>query len=157
MKRCPTYRRWAWWLRVMLFLPAGTFNYWQAWAFIAVFAADHVGAEHLHGRTNPAALDGACTAAAGGDANAAAVVITVDVDRVRMLVFSALRPSVRLVAVPAWVVPAGRCLVAVGLGLTMLVVIQNGYAAATVTVESARRWSPPASTGSFGTRCTSAA
>jgi protein-S-isoprenylcysteine O-methyltransferase Ste14 len=38
--------------------------------------------------------------------------------------------------VPTAVVLAGDVLVAVGLGIAMLVVIQNSYAAATVTVEA---------------------
>jgi hypothetical protein len=42
---------------VLLFLPAGTFDYWQAWLFITVFAASTwVPAAYLI-RTNPAALE----------------------------------------------------------------------------------------------------
>ena len=33
-----------------LFLPAGTFNYWQAWVFIAVYQRRHGGAQHVSGR-----------------------------------------------------------------------------------------------------------
>jgi hypothetical protein len=41
---------------VLLFLPAGTFNYWQGWLFIAVFAVStSVPAAYLI-RTNPAAV-----------------------------------------------------------------------------------------------------
>ena len=42
---------------VLLFLPAGTFNYWQAWLFIAVFAVSTWIPSIYLLRTNPAALD----------------------------------------------------------------------------------------------------
>jgi protein-S-isoprenylcysteine O-methyltransferase Ste14 len=40
---------------------------------------------------------------------------------------------------PDWVCLLGDVLVATGLGIAMLVVIQNGYAAATVTVETGQK------------------
>ena len=41
---------------LLIFLPAGTLNYWQAWVFIGVFtAATIIPSIHL-ARTNPAAL-----------------------------------------------------------------------------------------------------
>ncbi|MGH3542654.1 MAG: isoprenylcysteine carboxylmethyltransferase family protein, partial [Mycobacterium sp.] len=42
---------------LMLFLPAGTFHYWQAWLFLAVFAlVTWIPSVYLI-RTNPAALE----------------------------------------------------------------------------------------------------
>ena len=40
----------------VLFLPAGTLNYWQAWVFIAVFTAATIVPSIYLARTNPAAL-----------------------------------------------------------------------------------------------------
>jgi hypothetical protein len=43
-------------LGVMLFWPAGTFDYWQAWAFIAVLTAATIVPTVYLGRSDPAAL-----------------------------------------------------------------------------------------------------
>ena len=43
-------------LGLLLFLPAGTFNYWQAWIFIAVFTIATLVPTVYLARTNPAAL-----------------------------------------------------------------------------------------------------
>ncbi|WP_264992394.1 methyltransferase family protein, partial [Mycobacterium montefiorense] len=53
-----------------------------------------------------------------------------------MLVFSAYDHRMHWSSVPGWVSVLGDVLVAIGLGIAMVVVIQNSYAAATVTVES---------------------
>ncbi|MGH9207108.1 MAG: isoprenylcysteine carboxylmethyltransferase family protein, partial [Acidimicrobiales bacterium] len=42
---------------LMLFLPAGTFHYWQAWVFIGVFAVYTLIPSVYLLRTNPAALE----------------------------------------------------------------------------------------------------
>ena len=42
---------------VLLFLPAGTFDYWQAWLFIAVFSVSTLVPTAYLIRTNPAALE----------------------------------------------------------------------------------------------------
>ena len=49
--------------------------------------------------------------------------------------------------VPVWLVIAGDLLVAAGLGVTQLVIVQNNYAAATVRVEAGQ---PLADTGLYG-------
>ena len=43
-------------LGFILFYPAGTFNYWQAWVFIAVFTAGTIFPSLYLARTDPAAL-----------------------------------------------------------------------------------------------------
>ena len=53
-----------------------------------------------------------------------------------MMAFSAYDHRVGWSHVPAWACVLGDVLVAAGVTLTMLVVVQNGYAAATVTVET---------------------
>jgi protein-S-isoprenylcysteine O-methyltransferase Ste14 len=52
------------------------------------------------------------------------------------VVFSAYDHRMGWSSVPAWVSVLGDVLVATGLGIAMLVVIQNAYAGATVTVET---------------------
>ena len=43
-------------LGLLLFVPAGTLNYWQAWVFIAAFTVATIVPSLYLARTNPAAL-----------------------------------------------------------------------------------------------------
>lgn len=125
-------------LGLMLFLPAGTFNYWQAWAFAATFtAATTIPSIYLL-RTNPAALQRRMRGGPLAETRTVQkVVITFAFATLfAVVVFSAYDHRMGWSSVPAWVSVLGDVLVAVGLGIAMLVVIQNGYAATTVTVES---------------------
>lgn len=125
-------------LGLMLFLPAGTFDYWQAWAFAATFAAATTIPSVYLLRTNPAALQRRMRGGPLAETRTVQkVVITFAfVTLFAMVVFSAYDHRMGWSSVPAWVSVLGDALVAAGLGIAMLVVIQNGYAATTVTVES---------------------
>ena len=134
---------------VLLFLPAGTFNYWQAWLFIAVFAVfTLVPAAYLI-RTNPAALERRMRAGPLAETRTVQKVVSVvaGVSALGQLVLCALDHRFGWSAVPAVVSVAGDVLVAVGLGIALLVVVQNSYAAANVTVEAGQK---PVSTGLYG-------
>lgn len=123
---------------VFLFWPAGTFDYWQAWVFIAFFGAVSLGPsvywalrkpEVLRRRMHAGPMAETRTAQKIAVAGTIAMVIAV-------LVVSALDHRFGWSQVPTPVVVLGEILVAVGLGIAMLVVSQNNYAAATITVEA---------------------
>lgn len=123
---------------LMLFLPAGTFRYWQAWAFLAVFLlATWIPSGYLL-RTNPAALERRMRAGPLAETRTLQRVLisVMFICFPAMFVVSALDHRFNWSHVPPTVSLIGDALVAVGLGIAMLVVIQNGYAAANVTVES---------------------
>jgi protein-S-isoprenylcysteine O-methyltransferase Ste14 len=121
----------------MLFLPAGTFHYWQAWVFLAVFAlSTWIPSVYLM-RTNPAALDRRMRGPLAETRTLQRFVIAVlFISFPAMFVVSALDHRFGWSSVPASMSLFGDVLVAVGLGVAMLVVIQNGYAAVNVTVEA---------------------
>ena len=134
---------------LLLFWPAGTFDYWQAWVFIAVFlvgtmiptiylAAAYPDAFRRRTRTGPFA-----------ETRMAQKLIYVGVILavVAVGVLSALDHRFGWSTVPTAVVVIGNVLVLAGLGLAELVVIQNNYAAATITVEKEQ---PVVSTGLYG-------
>jgi protein-S-isoprenylcysteine O-methyltransferase Ste14 len=126
---------------LMLFLPAGTLHYWQAWVFLAVFAlSTWIPSVYLI-RTNPAALERRMrTGPLAETRTLQRIVITVlFICFPAMFVVSALDHRFGWSPVPATVSLAGDVLVAIGLGVAMLVVIQNGYAAANVTVEAEQK------------------
>jgi protein-S-isoprenylcysteine O-methyltransferase Ste14 len=134
---------------LMLFLPAGTFHYWQAWVFLAVFAlSTWIPSVYLM-RTNPAALERRMRAGPLAETRLLQrIVITVlFICFLAMFVVSALDHRFGWSSVPATVSLVGDVLVAIGLGVAMLVVIQNAYAAANVTVEGDQKL---ASTGLYG-------
>jgi protein-S-isoprenylcysteine O-methyltransferase Ste14 len=125
-------------LGLLLFGPAGTLNYWQAWAFIATSLVTTIVPTIYLARTNPAALERRMHAGprAEGRALQKIAITGAFASLIGMLVFSAFDHRMGWSAVPGWVSVLGDALVAIGLGIAMLVVIQNAYAAATVTVES---------------------
>ncbi len=123
---------------LLLFLPAGTLNYWQAWVFIAVFTVATIVPTIYLARTNPAALQRRMRAGPWAETRTAQKIIITSSFLVFfvMMPFSAFDHRMGWSHMPAWVSVIGDVLVAAGLGIGMLVVIQNGYAASTVTVEA---------------------
>ncbi|MEB4210266.1 isoprenylcysteine carboxylmethyltransferase family protein [Mycobacterium sp. 94-17] len=121
----------------ILLVPAGTLHYWQAWLFIAVFTAATIVPTVYLGRTNPAALQRRMRAGPRAEARTAQkqIITASFLCLFATMVFSALDHRFGWSPVPAWLSVLGDVAVAAGLGLAMLVNIQNGYAAATVTVE----------------------
>lgn len=122
---------------LMVFVPAGTFHYWQGWVFLAVFVlSTWIPSVYLI-RNNPAALERRTHGGPWRETRMLQkIVISVALlSLVSMIVFSALGHRFGWSPVSASVSVAGDVLVAGGLGLAMLVVVQNGYAAANITVE----------------------
>ena len=134
---------------LMLFLPAGTLNYWQAWVFLVVVAlAAWIPSVYLL-RTNPVVLERRMR---GGPAAETRMVQKVVIGGLylslaAMVVVSVLDHRFGWSPVPPAICLVGDVLVAVGLGVMALVVIQNSYAAATVRVEAGQKL---ASTGLYG-------
>ncbi|MEB3031351.1 methyltransferase family protein [[Mycobacterium] nativiensis] len=134
---------------LLLFVPAGTLHYWQAWVFIAVFALSTWIPSMYLIRTNPAALDRRMRFGPTAETRPLQriVIAVIFVCFPAMFVVSVLDHRLGWSAVPTPVCLLGDALVAVGLTLAMVVVIQNGYAAANVTVEAGQTL---VSTGLYG-------
>jgi protein-S-isoprenylcysteine O-methyltransferase Ste14 len=134
---------------VLLFWPAGTLNYWQAWVFIAVFIVATLVPSVYLAMKDPAALQRRMKAGPIAETRTIQklVITGTIVAVVAVLVVSALDHRFGLSHVPTPVVVLGNVLVGVGLGFAQLVVIQNSYAAATITVEADQR---VVSTGVYG-------
>lgn len=126
---------------LMLFWPAGTFHYWQGWVFLVVFAVSTWIPSLYLMRTNPAALDRRMRAGPLAEARTLQrlIISVAFASLIAMIVFSAFDHRFGWSSVPAAVSLAGDVLVAMGLGVAMLVVVQNSYAAANVSVESGQQ------------------
>jgi protein-S-isoprenylcysteine O-methyltransferase Ste14 len=123
---------------LLVFWPAGTFDYWRGWAFIAVFAASTTIPSLYLAATNPAALRRRMQAGPAAETRPLQKII-ISIAFLAMgatIVVSALDFRLGWSSVPATVSVTGDVLVAVGLGIAMLTTIQNGYASANITVES---------------------
>jgi protein-S-isoprenylcysteine O-methyltransferase Ste14 len=134
---------------VLLFWPAGTFDYWQAWVFIAVFiVATMVPTVYLAVK-HPEVIKRRMTSGPWAETRLAQRLITVGIvlTVIAVGVLSAFDYRFGWSAVPTAVVITGDVLVLAGLVLTQVVIIQNNYAAATITVEKDQ---PVVSTGLYG-------
>lgn len=134
---------------VLVFAPAGTFDYWRGWAFIAVFAVVTMVPSIYLAVNDPAALRRRMQAGPTAEtrpvqkfASAMAFALLAV-----MIVAAALDYRLGWSSVPDGVSVLGDVLVAIGLGIAMLVVIQNSYAAANVKVEAGQA---VVSTGLYG-------
>jgi protein-S-isoprenylcysteine O-methyltransferase Ste14 len=132
-----------------LFLPAGTWHYWQAWVFVAVFlAATMIPSLYLAARA-PAALQRRMRAGPTAETRPAQQIIVSALFGMSIAIFvvSAFDHRFGWSSVPVWLVVAGDVLVAAGLLTAQAVVVQNNHAAATITVEADQ---PLVSTGLYG-------
>ncbi|WIM89898.1 isoprenylcysteine carboxylmethyltransferase family protein [Candidatus Mycobacterium wuenschmannii] len=134
---------------LLVFVPAGTTHYWQGWAFLTVFAlSTWIPTVYLM-RTNPAALERRMQAGPKAE--------TRPLQKILITVIFLAFPATFIVCaldwrygwsqVPVALCVAGDVLVAAGLGVAMLVIIQNSYAAANVRVEDGQTL---VSTGLYG-------
>lgn len=133
----------------LVFLPAGTFDYWRGWAFIAVFAAATLIPSAYLAVTNPDALRRRMQAGPGAETRPVQKIIIAFafLSMAAMIVISVLDFRFGWSTVSAAVSVVGVILVGIGLTIAMLVTIQNGYAAANVKVEAGQQLS---STGWYG-------
>jgi protein-S-isoprenylcysteine O-methyltransferase Ste14 len=134
---------------LLVFLPAGTVNYWQAWTFLAVFAcAAWIPSIYLQA-TNPVALQGRMRSGPIAEGRTVQKVVMLGLygSLAAICVISGLDQRLGWSSVPPAVSLIGDVAVAVGLGVVVLVVIQNSYASTTVQVASGQK---VVSTGLYG-------
>ena len=121
---------------LLLFLPAGTTEYWQAWVMLAVF----VGAWFLLAlyltKRDPALLERRLSGgpAAEKEKPQKIVMLVSSVGFVALLVVPALDHRFQWSRVPLYLVIAGDVLIALGFYIIFLVFKENTFASATIEV-----------------------
>jgi protein-S-isoprenylcysteine O-methyltransferase Ste14 len=134
---------------LLLFVPAGTFNYWQAWVFIAIFSITTTVPNIYLAVRQPDTLRRRLSAGPTSETRPVQKLASIGYVLIFAVVavISALDHRFGWSQVPAWVVVVGEVLVAIGLFIAMLAILQNKFAASRVTVEDDQR---VVSTGLYG-------
>lgn len=134
---------------ILLFVPAGTVNYWQGWTLLAVFTVMSLAPTLFLNRIDPAAIERRTHAGVRAETRLIQKVVIAGTFVVfaAMLVVPALDFRFGWSDVPGWLSVIGDVMVVAGLGLAMLVIFQNRYASANITIEAGQ---PLVSTGLYG-------
>lgn len=122
---------------LLLFVPAGTFDFWQAWAFLIVFALSAWIPSIYLQITNPAALQRRMRGGPAAEGRTVQKVVMAGLygSLAAMCVVSGFDRRFGWSSVPTALCVVGDVLVAIGLGVVVLVAVQNSYASTTVQVE----------------------
>ena len=123
-------------MAIVLFGPAGTFHYWQAWAYLGVFCVSSLLITRYLMTNDPALLRRRLRAgpAAEKEKPQKVIMLLVSIGFVASLVVPALDRRFAWSPAPMYVALAGDALVAAGFYFTFLACKENTFASATVEI-----------------------
>ena len=123
-------------LAVLIFLPAWTLHYWQAWILVAVFVACTLAITIYLMRNDPALLERRLKAGPGAEQETSQKIIQAlaIVAFISIFVVSALDHRFGWSSVPPYVVALGDILIALGFYFVFLVFRENTFASGTIEV-----------------------
>jgi protein-S-isoprenylcysteine O-methyltransferase Ste14 len=128
-------------MAALIFLPAGTLDYWQGWVFFALFfVASNATGVYL-AIYNPALLKRRMSVGPTAEKETSQKIIIsfAFLGFIALLVFPALDHRFVWSPVPPYISVAGDVLVALGFLLTFIVIVQNEYAAATIQIAEGQK------------------
>ena len=123
-------------LGLLLFLPAGTFNYWQAWVVIAIFVLGSIAIGLYLSIYDPELLERRKQAGPRAEPRAVQkiIILFLIAALVGMMVVCALDRRFGWSEIAAPVSLMAQLLAAIGLGITFLVLRENSFSASTIRV-----------------------
>ena len=123
-------------MAALLFVPAGTFDYWQAYIFMGVFVGGSAAIMVYLAIKDPELLERRMNVGPTAEKEPTQKVIMVFafLGFIALLVVSALDRRFIWSSVPPWVSVLGAILVALGFFLVCFVIRENSYAASTIQV-----------------------
>jgi protein-S-isoprenylcysteine O-methyltransferase Ste14 len=128
-------------LAVLLFVPAWTLNYWQAWVFLAVFSMSLLGITLYMMKSNPELLERRMNSRAGSEKRRNQKVIHFLISKTLILVV--LLPAIdhrhKWSSVPPFVVVAGDMLVALGFLIVFFVFKENAFASKIIEIGAGQK------------------
>ena len=125
----------------MTFIPARTFDYWQAWILLAFFFACTLAIDHYLLKNDPKLLESRLRAGPGAEQEKSQNIIQslAALAFVAIFVVSALDHRFAWSSVPSYVSVLGDVLVALGLYFVFLVFKANSFASSTIEVRTEQR------------------
>jgi protein-S-isoprenylcysteine O-methyltransferase Ste14 len=125
----------------LLFLPAWTLRYWQAWVFLAVFFGAALAITLYLMKNDPRLLERRMKAGPGAEKETSQKVIQVVAASAffAAIAFPAIDHRFGWSTVPAYVAGAGDILVALGLLVIFFVLRENSYASGVIEVDAEQR------------------
>ena len=124
-------------LGLLLFLPAGTLNYWQAWVFIVVFMASVSAIGVYLSLKDPVLLERRKNIGPAAEQSTTQKIIIsfAILGNIALLIVCALDHRFGWSQMPEYVSLAGDVLVVLGLFINLLVFRENSYGASNIKVE----------------------
>lgn len=121
---------------LLLFIPAGTLSYWQAWVYLGIFFGASALTTAFLIRRDPALLERRMRGGPTAEKRPIERIIMVftSVGFIALLVVPALDYRFQWSSVPLWAVVAGDVLVVVGFYFIFLVYRENTFTSATIDV-----------------------
>ena len=128
-------------LGILLFLPGWSFNYWQAWIFLAVFSLSVFLITLYFLRKDPKLIQSRVKAGPAAEQQKSQKIIQVLASIFFILPFITASIDHRLgwSKIPGWLVLLGDILVALGLYFVFLVFKENTFTSATIEVADQQR------------------
>jgi protein-S-isoprenylcysteine O-methyltransferase Ste14 len=125
-------------MALVLFLPAGTFNYWQAWVFLIVFGTSTLAVTLYLMKNDPKLLERRVKAGPGAEKEVLQKVIQslATIAFILIILFPAVDYRYRWSTVPSFVSIFGDFLVALGLLIVFFVFKENSFTSGTIEVEA---------------------
>jgi len=136
-------------LAALLFVPAGTFAYWQAWLFLATFFSSSVALGVYFAKHDPALLERRIKAGPAAEQEPAQkmIIALLIAGFMLVLVVAGLHYRWHGATVPLWLVILSDVGIIASFAVFFIVMKQNSYAASTIRVEAGQ---PVISTGLYG-------
>jgi protein-S-isoprenylcysteine O-methyltransferase Ste14 len=123
-------------LAALMFLPVWTFDYWQAWIFLAVFSVSVLAITVYLIKNDPKLLKRRVNAGPGAERERSQKVIQfiAQIAFIAVIVFPSVDHRFQWSVVPPYIVIAGDFLVALGLIIVFLVFKENTFTSAIIEV-----------------------
>jgi len=120
----------------LLFVPAGTVRYWQAWAYLAIFTGASVLTTVYLARHDPALLERRMSGGPTAEKRPVQklIMLATSIGFLALVVVPALDHRFGWSAVPLGIVVAGDVLVAIGFALIFRIYRENSFTSATIEI-----------------------
>jgi len=128
-------------LATLIFVPAGTIDYWQGWAFLATFVVSTLIITVYLARNDPKLLERRLSAGPQAEKEPVQKIIVglIIFLFASLLVFAALDWRFQWSSVPLWVSIAGDLLIFLSYGFFLWVFRENSYGASTIQVTEGQK------------------